>query len=130
MPNASRAKGPTQRQLRVGEVIRHVLAEVFLRDGLRDPDLVGVTITVTEVRVSPDSRNATAYVMPLGGMECGKVVTALNASARYLRGELARTADLKHVPSLSFQADPSFDAADLIDGLLKTGKPTQDGSQA
>ncbi len=130
MANANRAKAPSQRQLRIGEVIRHVLAEVFLRDVLRDPDLVGVTITVTEARVSPDARNATIFVMPLGGSDSSKVVAALNASARYLRGELARSAELKHVPSLAFQADPSFDAADRIDSLLKSGKAAQNGSQA
>ncbi len=130
MANPNRLKAPSQRQLRIGEVIRHVLAEVFLRDVLRDPDLVGVTITVTEARVSPDARNATIFVMPLGGSDSSKVVTALNASARHLRGELARTAGLKHVPSLAFEVDPSFDAADLINSLLKSGKAVQNGSQA
>ena len=130
MSKSIRTKGPSQRQLRIGEVVRHVLAEVFLRDALRDPDLAGVTITVTEARVSPDACNATVFVMPLGGTDSSRVVTALNASARYLRGELARSADLKHVPSLTFQADPSFDASDRINSLLKNNKAAQNGSQA
>ena len=129
MAKQGRTRAPSQRQLRVGEVVRHALSEIFLRDELRDPDLSGVTITVTEVRVSPDIRNATAFAMPLGGTDCGKVVKALNASARYLRGELARCTELKYVPSLTFEADPSFDAADRIDDLLKRGHTPHDGSR-
>lgn len=115
---AQSANGPSQRQLRVGEEIRHALSRL-LRDGAcRDPVLRAADITVTEVRVSPDLRNATAFVMPLGGKDAGGIVAALGRSAGFLRGLLGRMMQLRRVPALAFTLDPSFDAADRIARLL------------
>ena len=106
------------RQLRVGEEIRHILSEILARGDLRDPDLVGLSITVSEVRISPDMRNATAFVLPLGGGEEDAVVTALGRAAAYLRNEVGRKLHLKYLPQLSFLRDTSFDTARDIDKLL------------
>ena len=106
------------RQLRVGEELRHILSEILARGHLRDPDLVGRSITVSEVRVSPDMRNATAFVLPLGGGEEDAVVTALGRAAAYLRNEVGRKLHLKYLPQLSFLRDTSFDTARDIDKLL------------
>ena len=106
------------RQLRVGEELRHILSEILARGDLRDPDLVGRSITVLEVRVSPDMRNATAFVLPLGGGEEDAVVTALGRAAAYLRNEVGRKLHLKYLPQLSFLRDTSFDTARDIDKLL------------
>ncbi|MBT3359510.1 MAG: 30S ribosome-binding factor RbfA [Rhodospirillales bacterium] len=107
-----------QRQLRVGEELRHALAVVFERGHLRDPDLAGVSVTVSEVRISPDLRNATVFVMPLGGDDVDGVVEALKRAGPFLRGEIARSVKLRYVPRLSFQADATFGQASLIDNLL------------
>lgn len=109
--------GPSQRQLRVGEEIRHALADVFRRGDFRDPVLHDVNVTVTEVRVSPDLKNATAYVMPLGGGN-PELIAALNRAATFLRGQIAREVRLQHTPRLGFEADTSFDYASKIDRLL------------
>ena len=106
------------RQLRVGEELRHILSEILARGDLRDPDLVGRSITVSEVRVSPDMRNANAFVLPLGGGEEDVVVTALGRAAAYLRNEVGRKLHLKYLPQLSFLRDTSFDTARDIDKLL------------
>ncbi|HAA91980.1 MAG TPA: 30S ribosome-binding factor RbfA [Rhodospirillaceae bacterium] len=106
------------RQLRVGEELRHILAEILARGDLRDPDLAGRSITVSEVRVSPDMRNATVFVLPLGGGEEKIVVEALGRAASYLRGEVGRKLHLKYLPQLSFLSDDSFDNATQIDKLL------------
>lgn len=121
---------PSQRQLRVGEEIRHALAGIFLRGDLRDPDLVGIPITVTEVRAGSDLKSVTAYVMPLGGGEEAAVVAALRRAAPYLRGQLAREVSLKFTPSLRFEIDRSFAEAQRIDGLLRhigDDTPGEDG---
>ena len=110
--------GKTQRQARVGEVLRHALAGVLIRVDLRDPDLAGVSITVTQVTVSPDLRNATAWVVPLGGRLEAEVVAALNRSARFLRGQLGHEVALKYTPRLRFALDASFDEGARIDRLL------------
>jgi ribosome-binding factor A len=110
----------SQRQLRVGEAIRHTLAQVFQRGDLYDPDLAGVSITVTEVRVSPDLANATAFVTPLGGGErTATVVKALGRVAPVLRAAVARAVPLRVVPRLSFQPDMSFDYAARIGTVLR-----------
>lgn len=114
-----RNKGPSQRQLRVGEELRHVLAGVLARGELRDPNLAGRSITVSEVRVSPDMRNATAYVMPLGGGDAGEIVGALNHAAAFLSGEVGRRVALKFTPALHFEVDTVFDEAQRIDSLLR-----------
>lgn len=120
------AKAPSQRQLRVGEEIRHVLAELLARDHVRDPDLRDVMITVTEVRISPDLKNATAFVTPLGGAGMETAVTALNRAAPYLRHELGRELRLRTLPSLSFQPDRSFDEASRIDSVLQRERVRRD----
>ncbi len=118
---ARSGKAPSQRQLRVGEEIRHVLAEMVARAEFRDPDLAGQSITVTEVRVSPDLRNATVYVTPLAG-DAATVVPALQRAAGFMRGQLGRAVKLRHTPSLKFEHDRSFDQAQRIDSvLLKAG---------
>lgn len=109
---------PSQRQLRVGEELRHALARIFARGELRDPALDGVSITVTEVRVSPDLRNATAFVTPFGGGDAGPVVKALNRAGGYFRGQLAHEIDLRLVPSVRFTADLSFEQASRVEALL------------
>ena len=124
------ARPPSQRQLRIGEEIRHALAGIFLRGDLHDPDLAGIPITVTEVRTGPDLKSATAYVMPLGGGEEPAVLAALRRAAPFLRGQLAREVSLKFTPSLRFEIDRSFGEAKRIDGLLRdigADKPRQDG---
>lgn len=116
----NRGKAPSQRQLRVGEELRHILAEVIARGTLRDPVLVDKSITVSQIRVSPDMRNATAFVMPLGGAAGAvDVVAALNRASHYLSGEVARRITLKYVPTLHFEIDTVFDEAQRIDTLLR-----------
>jgi len=100
--------GPTQRQLRVGELIRRVLAEVLARGDLYDPEIAHVSITVGEVRTSPDLKMATVHVMPLGGLNTDVVVTALNRNKAELRRHLNRNVDLKFSPELRFVADTTF----------------------
>ena len=121
-----RSKAPSKRQLRVGEEIRHALAAVLTRGEFRDPELQNLSITVTEVRLSPDLRNATAYVMPLGGGDIGEVIAALNENRKYIRGEVARAVALKFAPDVRFRADQSFDEAMRIDELLNSPKVRQD----
>ncbi len=112
------ARPPSQRQLRVGEELRHALARLLERAPLRDPDLLGVVITVTEVRVSPDLRHALCFVLPFGGGDAAKLATALGRAAPYLRGLLARELRLRYMPTLVFEADASFDRAAALDRLL------------
>jgi len=107
-----------QRPLRIGEELRHALARIFERGELRDPDLQGAAITVTEVRVSPDLKNATAYVMPLAGARAETVMAALARSAPYLRRALAQAVKLRYAPGLEFALDTSFDHASRIAALL------------
>ena len=117
---------PSQRQLRVGEELRHALAR-FLREGeCRDPALDSASITVTEVRMSPDLRNATAFVMPLGGTNATEVVAALNHCATFLKGCLAREVQLRNTPNLVFALDYSFDRADRISALLARPEVARD----
>ncbi len=116
----------TQRQLRVGELLRRALVEILARGELRDPDLVGVSLTVTEVRVSPDLRNATVFVMPLGGLRAVEVVAALGRASPFLRRLVASEVDLRTLPSLGFQLDTSFDEAGHIDFLLHLAEVSRD----
>jgi ribosome-binding factor A len=118
-------KAPTQRQLRVGEEIRHALSDIMLRAEFRDPELAGRVITVTEVRISPDLRNATAFVLPLEG-EAEPMVVALNRASAYLRGQLARTVKLKYLPTLHFVHDESFDEATRIDRIMHSPQVQRD----
>ena len=112
-------RGPTQRQLRVGEELRHALARILSRGDLRDPALSDVNVTVTEVRLSPDMKNATAFVVPLGGGRLDRVVAALNHAAGFLRTRLGHEVQLRYLPRLSFEADRSFDEATRVEEILK-----------
>jgi ribosome-binding factor A len=124
--NASGPQGPSQRQLRAGELIRHALVEVLREEEIHDEALQGVSVTVTEVRLSPDLKHATCFVEPLGaGVEAAptaghveNIVKALNTNAKFLRGVLGRHIDMKFTPDLRFRHDESFDAAGRIDRLF------------
>jgi ribosome-binding factor A len=123
MARASRrdsAASPSQRVLRVGELIRHALAEMLTRGEIHDPTIEAHLITVPEVRMTPDLRLATVYVMPLGGRDVQDVVAALERNKRYLRGEIARRVNLKFAPDIRFRADERFDEAERIEKLLRT----------
>ena len=112
--------GPSQRQLRVGEMLRHALSDVLRRGELRDPDLAGVSVTITQVKPSPDMRYATIFCEPLGGRNAKTVVAALNRHKGYLRGEMGRLIALKFTPELRFLEDESFAEAQKIESLLKS----------
>ena len=124
---ATRGAGvPSQRQLRVGEVVRHALAEILARGEVQDPDLSGLVVTVPEVRLSPDLKIATVYVMPLGGSRQDKVAAALARNARFLRGEIARRVALKFMPELRFRLDTTFAESDRIEQLLRSPEVARD----
>ena len=118
--------GPSQRQLRAGELIRHALVDILREEEIHDEALHGVSITVTEVRMSPDLRHATCFVEPLGaGVDAAdttghesEIIKALNAHAKFLRGQLRRRLDMKFTPDLRFRHDESFDTASHIDRLF------------
>jgi len=119
-------QGPTQRQLRAGELIRHALVEILREADINDPDLTGVSVTVTEVRMSPDLRNATVFVEPLGGGHAPEVVKALNRHAKFLRGRLGHSIDMKFTPALKFLHDESFDEAARMSRLFQDPRVAQD----
>jgi len=123
--NASE-KGPSQRQLRVGEIIRHALSDILARGEIADPDLDGVVITVPEVRMSPDLKNATALVMPLGGRNTKKVMAGLERSRKWLRGQIARRVNLKFAPDVRFVLDTRFDDDDAITTVLHRPEVARD----
>jgi len=114
------AAAPSQRALRVGELIRHALSDMLTRGDVHDPVLEGRLITVPEVRMSPDLRLATIYVMPLGGRDIKGVIEALDRNKRYLRGEIAHHVNLKFAPEIRFRVDERFDEAERIEKLLRT----------
>ena len=122
----SSVQGPSQRQLRVGEMLRHSLAQILLRGEIRDPDLEGVSVTVTQVKPSGDMRHATAFVEPLGGQNAKAIVAALNRHKAFLRGEMGRTIELKFTPELRFVEDESFAEAQRIEALLKSERVQRD----
>jgi ribosome-binding factor A len=111
---------PSQRALRVGELIRHAMSDMLARGDVHDPVLEGHLITVPEVRMSPDLRMATVYVMPLGGRDIKEVIEALERNKRFLRGEIAHRVNLKFAPELRFRVDERFDEAERIEKLLRT----------
>lgn len=119
-------RGPSQRQLRVGEMLRHALAELLRRDEIRDPDLLGVSVTVTQVKPSPDMRHATAFVEPLGGKNAKAVVDALNRHKGFIRGEIGHQIALKFTPDFRFVEDTSFAEAERIETLLKSTRVARD----
>lgn len=118
MKGRSKEAGPSQRQLRAGELVRHALVEALREAPPDDESLAGVSVTVAEVRMSPDLKVGTVFVEPLGGGEGGVVIAALNRHARYLRGELGRRIELKFTPELRFRRDESFAAAAKMDALF------------
>src|ERR1019366_3958342 len=114
------APGGSQRQLRVGEIVRHAIADILSQGSVHDPDLEGHIITVPEVRMSPDLKLATIYVMPLGGRDSDVVIAALERNKKFLRGEVARRVNLKFAPDVRFRVDERFDEAERIEKLLRT----------
>ncbi|MBQ0823624.1 30S ribosome-binding factor RbfA [Microvirga terrae] len=120
------SSGPSQRQQRVAELIRHALAEVLSRGDLQDDVLTRNVITIPEVRMSPDLKLATAYVMPLGGRDEDAVLKALDKNKKLLRQEVARRVNLKFAPDLRFRRDESFDEAARIDALLRSERVARD----
>lgn len=128
--------GPSQRQLRAAELVRHALVEIIAREDLRDPDLKGVSVTIGEVRASPDLKHMTAFVSALGPGDPRVIAAALTRSRGFLRGRLARMIDLRFTPELHFQPDVSYDEARHIDDLLASpevardlGKPRDQGDE-
>ena len=110
---------PSQRQLRVGELIRHALADILQRGEVHDPALEGMVVTVPEVRVTPDLKLATVFLMPLGGKGADTVVDVFDRNKRFLRGEIAHRINLRYAPDLRFQLDTSFAEGDRVDALLR-----------
>jgi ribosome-binding factor A len=124
--SASSPDGPSQRQLRVGEMLRHALVDVLRRGDIRDPELSRVSVTVTQVKPSADMRHATVFVEPLGGKNADVVVKALNRNKGYLRGEMGHQIALKFTPELRFVEDTSFAEAEKIETLLKSERVQRD----
>jgi ribosome-binding factor A len=117
---------PTQRQLRIGELIRHKLAEMLVRGDIHDDVIASHVITVPEVRLSPDLKLATAYVVTLGDTDTAAVIEALMRNRRYIRAEVAQAVNLKFAPDIRFRRDETFEEASRIDQLLATSKVRQD----
>ena len=120
------APGGSQRQLRVAETVRHAVADILSQGNVHDPDLEGQIITVPEVRMSPDLKLATIYVMPLGGRDTDVVLAALARNKKFLRGEIAHRVNLKFSPDLRFRVDERFDEAERIEKLLRTPEVQRD----
>jgi ribosome-binding factor A len=126
MARRPQTSGPSQRQLRVGELVRHALAEILSRGEVVDEVLASHVITVPEVRMSPDLRLATVYVMPLGGKDTAPVIEALNRNRKFLRGEIAHRINLRFAPEIRFRADETFEEASRIEKLLHSDKVKAD----
>lgn len=124
--NSQTAAGPSQRQLRVGEMLRHALAELLTRREFHDDVLTDNVITVAEVRMSPDLKLATAYVTPLGGSDVAPVLEALDRNKRYIRTSIAKAVKLKYAADLRFRADERFDEALHIESLLNSPEVRRD----
>ena len=118
--SSQKSKAPSQRQLRMAETIRHILSELLMRGDIHAPELAGVSVTVSEVKISPDLKNASVFCLPLGGTDAEKVVAALNRVKAPVRGMLGRELTTRYTPSLTFELDTTFDYADSIDALLKS----------
>lgn len=112
--------GPSQRQLRVGEMLRHTLAAILREGNIHDTDLAGVSVTITEIKTSPDMRHATVFCEPLGGKDADKIIKALNRHRAFIRGELGREITLRFTPELHFVEDTSFAEAEKIETILKS----------
>jgi len=126
MSRGNSRTGPSQRQLRVGEALRKALAEIFLRIEIADPDLAGAMVTICEVTTSPDLKNATIYVLPLGGDNGDLIVAALQRHKKFVRGELARRVSLRYMPELTFELDETFSQSGTVEALLRTPAVAQD----
>ena len=122
----SRTRPPSQRQLKAGELIRRALSEILAREDIRDPALRGVSVTVSEVRASPDLKHATVFAAPLGGGNSDEVILGLNRSARFLRGRLGHHMEMKSTPRLKFVLDTTFDTASEMDRLLSRPEVARD----
>ena len=120
------APGGSQRQLRVGELVRHAIAEMLARGDVHDPIIEAHLITVPEVRMSPDLRLATIYVMPMGGRDANEVVAAFDKHKKYLRAEIAHRINLKFAPDIRFRVDERFDEAERIERLLRSPQVKRD----
>ena len=118
--------GPTQRQLRAGELVRHALAEILREEEIIDPAMEGVSVTITEVRMSPDLRHATVFAEPLGGGAAADVMAALNKHSKFLRGRLGRSIELKFTPDLKFLHDESFNEAARMNRLFDDPRVQRD----
>lgn len=126
MSKDNKPTGPSQRALRVGELVRHALAAMFARGEIDDDALRGSVITVPEVRMSPDLKLANAYIMPLGGMHAEEIVAALNRHRKFVRGRVAPQINMKFAPEVRFYVDDTFDEASRIDSLLRSEKVQRD----
>jgi ribosome-binding factor A len=118
--------GPSQRQLRVGEMLRHALADILRRNEIRDPDLDGVSVTITQVKPSADMRYASVYCQPLGGKNASAIIAALNRHKGFLRGEMGKMIATKFTPDLRFLEDQSFAEAEKIENILKSPQVQRD----
>ncbi|PXA99771.1 30S ribosome-binding factor RbfA [Nostoc sp. 3335mG] len=118
--------GPSQRMLRVGELVRHALAEIFARGEIEDEALAGAVVTVPEVRMTPDLKLANAYVMPLGGAHADEIVAALNRHHKFIRGRIAPRINMKYAPDIRFFVDDTFEEAGRIDALLRSERVRRD----
>ncbi|WP_046143771.1 30S ribosome-binding factor RbfA [Devosia soli] len=118
--------GPSQRMLRVGELVRHALADIFARGEIEDEALAGSVVTVPEVRMTPDLKIANAYVMPLGGVHAEEIVAALNRHQKFIRGRIAPRINMKYAPDVRFFVDDTFEEAGRIDALLRSDRVRRD----
>ena len=125
-PMKRKLREASQRQLRVGEELRHALADIFGRGVLRDPDIADRSITVTQVQPSPDLKNATVYVMPLGGRDIDSLLKGLGRCAPFLTAEMCKRVYLKFAPRLRFELDTSFERVDRIESLLRSPEVVRD----
>lgn len=126
MSRNDKPKGPSQRMLRVGELVRHALAALFARGEVEDELLRDIVITVPEVRMTPDLKIANAYVMPLGGQHAEEIVAALNRHRKFIRGRIAPQLNLKFAPEVKFFVDTTFEEAGRIDALLRSERVQRD----
>jgi ribosome-binding factor A len=126
MSKDNKPTGPSQRMLRVGELVRHALAAMFARGEIEDDALRGSVITVPEVRMTPDLKIANAYIMPLGGLHAEEIVAALNRHRKFVRGRVAPQINMKFAPEVRFYVDDTFEEASRIDSLLRSDKVQRD----
>nr|WP_295885599.1 30S ribosome-binding factor RbfA [uncultured Devosia sp.] len=126
MSKDNKPTGPSQRMLRVGELVRHALAAMFARGEIEDDALRGSVITVPEVRMTPDLKIANAYIMPLGGMHAEEIVAALNRHRKFVRGRVAPQINMKFAPEVRFYVDDTFEEATRIDSILRSDKVQRD----